>query len=163
MCLLAKPEILSDSIRVTMAFAIPCRAAPLYTIQSLLWLCISQLVLSLQTWQRSQEPGIYVIIQQRIASSSGFLRLTLPGRTGLTAHRKVVCPIPQAGMDMARLECVKWKKKTITENSRAATAPINMAVLCLTTYISGERCASHALLGQNSSWLPHLSSPAHKI
>lgn len=72
-------------------------------------------IVSLQRWQRSQEPGIYVTAQRRrTACSSGFLWLTLPGRAGLAAHGEEeswICPIPQAGMDTARLESVKWGKK----------------------------------------------------
>lgn len=88
---LTTTDILSDNIRITMAFAVSKTARFLFyshTSQLLLRLHVSQLVLSLQTWQRFQEFVIYITLQWRIGCSLGFLWLTFPGRITLTAHRK---------------------------------------------------------------------------
>lgn len=108
---------------------------------------------------------IYVTPQwRRAACSSGFLWLTLPGRAGLTAHgeKKAVCAIPQAAMDMARLESVKWKKvKNNWKLQSSWSTNGHSSAGSHFTRQGGRRCASYASLGQNSLWSPHESPPAH--
>lgn len=138
--------------------------APPYTIQFLLWLRVSQLVLSLQRWQRSQEPGIYVTLQRsRTACSSGFLWLTLPGRIGLTAHGEEESGLSNSSSwdGRGKVRKCEVEKIKIIKNPRAATVQIDTAVLCLTTHQWGKKMCSFCLMRTKLIMTPHLSPPAH--
>lgn len=142
------------------------------TSQLLLWLHVGQLVLSLQRWQRSQEPIIYITLQwRRTGCSLGFLWLTLPGRIALTAHGKEerwLVQFLKLGWTWqsrkARGVGMENKKKLKPHSSCRANRNdgLRYVKVCLTTHISGEsKCVPSTSLGQNncmgqsdSSWLP---------
>lgn len=128
----------------------------------LLWLPVSQIVLSLQRWQRSQQPIIYITLQwRRTGCSLGFLQL--PGRIVLLALREE----ERWPVQFLRLEWT-WQsynvqlgagggKRQPPLSSYRANSHDQMCYgkVCLTMHISGEsKSAPYAPLGQNSSWLP---------
>jgi len=118
---LTKTVILFNSIRITMAFAIPSRTARSSSTSIPPSYCFGYMSVSwsLQRWQRSQEPIIYTTLQwRRTGCSFGFLQLPLPERIALTAHGKEGWLSNSSSLDghskVRKCESWEWKKKLNT-------------------------------------------------
>lgn len=143
------------------------------TSQLMLWLRISQLVLSLPRWQRSQEYITYITLQQRrtdCAVASYGLHFQ-EKQCSLPAGKKKGCLASSSSWE-GHSKVRKWdlgkargvgRRKTPRSSYRAnRNEQLCYRKVCLTTHISGKRkCYPSACLGgQNacmglpdSSWL----------